>query len=84
MNDLIYFINCNIFTLNGRAVIVIFFFDWMSLLCRGFVFIISSLLIRYGDDYMYVYLNIFRFIMLVLIFVFSIIFLIVNPNVIIS
>jgi NADH-ubiquinone oxidoreductase chain 5 len=43
----------------------------------GFVFIISSLVILYRDDYMFV-----RLIILVLMFVISIIFLIVSPNVI--
>jgi NADH-ubiquinone oxidoreductase chain 5 len=59
-----------------------FLFDWMSLLFMGFVFIISSLLILYRDDYMFGDLNIVRSIILVLMFVMSIIFLIGSPNVI--
>jgi NADH-ubiquinone oxidoreductase chain 5 len=59
-----------------------FLFDSMSLLFMGFVFIISSLVILYSDDYMFGDLNIIRFITLVLMFVISIIFLIVSPNVI--
>jgi len=47
----------------------------------GFVFIISSLVILYSD-YMFGDLNIIRSISLVLIFVVSIMFLIVSPNVI--
>jgi NADH-ubiquinone oxidoreductase chain 5 len=54
----------------------------MSLLFMGFVFIISSLVILYSDDYMFGDLNIVRFISLVLIFVVSIIFLIASPIVI--
>jgi len=54
----------------------------MSLLFMGFVFIISSLVILYSDDYIFGDLNIIRFILLVLMFVVSIIFLIVSPNVI--
>jgi len=54
----------------------------MSLLFVGFVFIICSLVILYNDDYMFGDLNIIRFILLVLMFVVSIIFLIVSPNVI--
>jgi NADH-ubiquinone oxidoreductase chain 5 len=42
-----------------------FLFDWMSLLFMGFVFIISSLVILYIDDYMFGDLNIVRFIILV-------------------
>ena len=47
----------------------------MSLLFIGFVFIISSLVILYSDDYIFGDLNIVRFISLVLIFVVSIMFL---------
>ena len=45
----------------------------------GFVFIISSLVILYSDDYMFGDLNIVRFIILVLMFVTSMIFLIISP-----
>jgi NADH:ubiquinone oxidoreductase subunit 5 (subunit L)/multisubunit Na+/H+ antiporter MnhA subunit len=48
----------------------------------GFVFIISSLAILYREDNMFGDLNIIRFIILVLMFVVSIIFLIISPNVI--
>ena len=58
INDFVYFIDWNIITLNGRSVIIIFLFDWISLLFMGFVFIISSLLILYSDDYMFGDLNI--------------------------
>nr|WMY24307.1 NADH dehydrogenase subunit 5 [Nasutitermitinae sp.] len=82
MNDLVYFIDWNIVTLNGSSVIMTFLFDWMCLLFMGFVFIISSLVILYSDDYMSGDLNIVRFIMLVLMFVVSMMFLIISPNVI--
>nr|YP_009351034.1 NADH dehydrogenase subunit 5 [Planicapritermes planiceps]AQP28422.1 NADH dehydrogenase subunit 5 [Planicapritermes planiceps] len=72
----------NIITLNGSSVVMTFLFDWMSLLFMGFVFIISSLVILYSDDYMFGDLNIVRFIMLVLMFVISMMFLIVSPNII--
>jgi len=47
----------------------------MSLLFMGFVFIISSLVILYSDDYMFCDINIVRFIALVLIFVVSMMFI---------
>nr|AQP30264.1 NADH dehydrogenase subunit 5 [Tumulitermes sp. AUS49] len=72
----------NIVTLNGSSIIMTFLFDWMSLLFMGFVFIISSLVILYSDDYMFGDLNIIRFISLVLMFVISMMFLIISPNVI--
>jgi NADH-ubiquinone oxidoreductase chain 5 len=52
-----------------------FLFDWISLLFIGFVFIISSLVILYSDNYMFGDLNIVRFILLVLMFAVSIMFL---------
>jgi len=48
----------------------------------GFVFIISFLVILYSDDYMFGDLNIIRFILLVLIFVVSVMFSLISPNVI--
>ena len=43
-------------------------------------FFIYSLVILYSDDYMFGDLNVIRFILLVLIFVVSIIFLIISRN----
>nr|YP_010987443.1 NADH dehydrogenase subunit 5 [Macrotermes herus]WON65875.1 NADH dehydrogenase subunit 5 [Macrotermes herus] len=82
MSDLVYFIDWSVVALNGSSVVMTFLFDWMSLLFMGFVFIISSLVILYSDDYMFGDLNIFRFILLVLMFVVSMMFLIISPNMI--
>nr|AIY61900.1 NADH dehydrogenase subunit 5 [Basidentitermes aurivillii] len=82
MSDLVYFIDWNIITLNGSSIIMTFLFDWMSLLFMGFVFIISSLVILYSDDYMFGDLSLVRFIFLVLMFVVSMMFLIISPNII--
>nr|YP_009250448.1 NADH dehydrogenase subunit 5 [Coptotermes frenchi]AMX22647.1 NADH dehydrogenase subunit 5 [Coptotermes frenchi] len=82
LSDLVYFVDWAIVSLNGSSVVMTFLFDWMSLLFMGFVFIISSLVILYSDDYMFGDLNIFRFISLVLMFVISMMFLIVSPNMI--
>jgi NADH-ubiquinone oxidoreductase chain 5 len=62
MNDLVYFVDWNVVTLIGRSVVITSLFDWISLLYMGFVFIISSLVILYSDDYMFGDLNIIRFI----------------------
>nr|AQP26791.1 NADH dehydrogenase subunit 5 [Pericapritermes latignathus] len=79
---MVYFVDWNIVTLNGSSIVMTFLFDWMSLLFMGFVFIISSLVILYSDDYMFGDLNIVRFIMLVLMFVVSMMFLIISPNIV--
>nr|YP_009539544.1 NADH dehydrogenase subunit 5 [Periplaneta brunnea]AYF57428.1 NADH dehydrogenase subunit 5 [Periplaneta brunnea] len=82
MNDIIYFIEWEIISLNSGSIIMTFLFDWMSLMFLGFVFFISSLVILYSDDYMAGDLNINRFIFLVLMFVLSMMFLIISPNLI--
>nr|YP_009744660.1 NADH dehydrogenase subunit 5 [Neotermes koshunensis]QIG86654.1 NADH dehydrogenase subunit 5 [Neotermes koshunensis]URX54078.1 NADH dehydrogenase subunit 5 [Neotermes sp. 2 AB-2022a] len=82
LNDLVYFIEWDIITLNSGSVVMTFLLDWMSLSFMGFVFFISSLVILYSEDYMHGDLNINRFILLVLMFVLSMMFLIISPNMI--
>nr|WHM51830.1 NADH dehydrogenase subunit 5 [Cryptotermes bracketti] len=82
LNDLVYFVEWEVIALNSSSVVMTFLFDWMSLIFTGFVFFISSLVILYSDDYMHGDLNINRFILLVLMFVLSMMFLIVSPNMI--
>nr|WHM51895.1 NADH dehydrogenase subunit 5 [Stolotermes ruficeps] len=82
VNDLIYFVEWDIITLNSSSVVMTFLFDWMSLIFMGFVFLISSLVILYSSDYMHGDVSIDRFILLVLMFVTSMMFLIVSPNMI--
>nr|YP_010620974.1 NADH dehydrogenase subunit 5 [Mimosilpha disticha]WAX39344.1 NADH dehydrogenase subunit 5 [Mimosilpha disticha] len=82
MNGIIYFIEWDIISLNSGSIVMTFLFDWMSLMFMGFVFFISSLVILYSDDYMLGDININRFILLVLMFVMSMMFLIISPNLI--
>nr|WGO58036.1 NADH dehydrogenase subunit 5 [Rhabdoblatta ecarinata] len=82
MNDLVYFIEWEIVSINSSSIIMTFLFDWMSLTFMSFVFFISSLVILYSDDYMHGDFNMNRFIYLVLLFVMSMMFLIISPNMI--
>nr|WGO58127.1 NADH dehydrogenase subunit 5 [Centrocolumna evidens] len=82
MNDLVYFIEWEIIMLNSIMIVMTFLFDWMSLMFMGFVFFISSLVIFYSEDYMSGDFNLNRFIYLVLLFVMSMMFLIISPNMI--
>nr|AML26326.1 NADH dehydrogenase subunit 5 [Hydrophilidae sp. BMNH 1274336] len=68
--------------LNSNSIVMTFLFDWMSLLFMSFVLFISSMVIFYSKEYMLgdIYLN--RFIMLVVMFVLSMMFLIISPNLI--
>nr|YP_010999065.1 NADH dehydrogenase subunit 5 [Eupolyphaga nigrinotum]WPM91823.1 NADH dehydrogenase subunit 5 [Eupolyphaga nigrinotum] len=82
LNGLSFFIEWELISLNSGMIVMTFLFDWMSIIFMGFVFFISSLVILYSNDYMSGDLNINRFIFLVLMFVMSMMFLIISPNVI--
>nr|YP_002213684.1 NADH dehydrogenase subunit 5 [Gampsocleis gratiosa]ACA61240.1 NADH dehydrogenase subunit 5 [Gampsocleis gratiosa] len=82
MCDLVFFIEWEVFNLNSSSIVMTFLFDWMSLLFMGFVLFISSLVIFYSEEYMHGDLAINRFIILVLMFVLSMMFLIISPNLI--
>nr|YP_010155465.1 NADH dehydrogenase subunit 5 [Haemagogus spegazzinii]QQX45045.1 NADH dehydrogenase subunit 5 [Haemagogus spegazzinii] len=82
LNDLIYFIEWEIVSLHSMSIVMTFLFDWMSLMFMSFVLLISSLVIFYSDQYMSEDFNVNRFILLVLMFVFSMMMLIISPNLI--
>nr|UFZ13798.1 NADH dehydrogenase subunit 5 [Anachauliodes laboissierei] len=80
--DYAIFIEWEILTLNSSSVVMTFLFDWMSLLFMSFVLFISSMVIYYSLQYMEGDYNIDRFIYLVILFVLSMMFLIISPNLI--
>nr|UQJ73649.1 NADH dehydrogenase subunit 5 [Pseudodiamesa sp. 2XL] len=82
INDLVYFIEWDLISLHSSSIVMTFLFDWMSLMFMSFVLFISSLVIFYSKEYMAEDVNINRFIMLVLLFVFSMMMLIISPNLI--
>uniref|UniRef100_UPI0030024816 NADH dehydrogenase subunit 5 n=1 Tax=Anaxarcha tianmushanensis TaxID=2908857 RepID=UPI0030024816 len=82
MNDLVYFIEWEIISLNSSMIVMTLLLDWMSLLFMSFVMLISSLVILYSEDYMLGDISLNRFIFLVLMFVLSMMFLIISPNLI--
>nr|YP_010046563.1 NADH dehydrogenase subunit 5 [Coquillettidia linealis]QPJ78442.1 NADH dehydrogenase subunit 5 [Coquillettidia linealis] len=82
LNDLVYFIEWEILSLQSVSIVMTFLFDWMSLMFMSFVLLISSLVIFYSTQYMSADFNINRFILLVLMFVMSMMMLIISPNLI--
>nr|YP_009968797.1 NADH dehydrogenase subunit 5 [Arria pallida]QNC71420.1 NADH dehydrogenase subunit 5 [Arria pallida] len=82
MNNLVYFIEWELVMLNSSSIVMTILLDWMSLLFMSFVMLISSLVILYSEDYMKGDLTLNRFIFLVLMFVLSMVFLIISPNLI--
>nr|YP_010580097.1 NADH dehydrogenase subunit 5 [Chironomus annularius]UZS77149.1 NADH dehydrogenase subunit 5 [Chironomus annularius] len=80
--DLVYFFEWEIFSINSTMMVMVLIFDWISLLFMSFVLFISSLVIYYSKDYMSGDVFINRFIMMVLLFVFSMMMMILSPNLI--
>nr|QJF72880.1 NADH dehydrogenase subunit 5 [Nephus sp. 1 EL-2020] len=80
--ELIYFLELNLISINSSSIEMTILLDWMSLMFMSFVFFISSMVIFYSKSYMSDDLNLSRFIMLVVMFVFSMMFLIISPNLI--
>nr|YP_010265219.1 NADH dehydrogenase subunit 5 [Allodia pyxidiiformis]UIP57090.1 NADH dehydrogenase subunit 5 [Allodia pyxidiiformis] len=82
LNDMVYFIDLEIVSLNSCSIFMTILLDWISLLFMSFVLLISSLVILYSKEYMSEDYNINRFIFLVLMFVLSMMLLIISPNLI--
>nr|YP_009654921.1 NADH dehydrogenase subunit 5 [Menida violacea]QCI09897.1 NADH dehydrogenase subunit 5 [Menida violacea] len=71
-----------VITFNSSCLSMSMFFDWMSLLFMGSVLCISSMVILYSYSYMGSDLFKVRFLFIVLLFVLSMMFLIISPNLI--
>nr|QWY23074.1 NADH dehydrogenase subunit 5 [Melanostoma scalare]UXF58158.1 NADH dehydrogenase subunit 5 [Melanostoma orientale] len=82
LNEIIYFLEWEVVSLNSMSIVMTILFDWMSLMFMSFVLLISSLVIYYSKEYMSNDININRFILLVLMFVLSMMLLIISPNLI--
>nr|WRO44800.1 NADH dehydrogenase subunit 5 [Habronychus chaoi] len=82
MIDFSLMIEYEVFNLNSSIVCMSVLLDWMSLLFMSFVLLISSMVIYYSYEYMHGDLNLNRFIILVVLFVVSMMFLIISPNLI--
>nr|YP_010329909.1 NADH dehydrogenase subunit 5 [Cucullia pustulata]UNP54659.1 NADH dehydrogenase subunit 5 [Cucullia pustulata] len=82
MNNMVILLEWEIISFSSVSIIMSILLDWMSLLFMMFVFLISSVVIYYSKSYMSSELNLMRFIILVLLFVFSMMLLIISPNII--
>nr|YP_009437866.1 NADH dehydrogenase subunit 5 [Gastrolina thoracica]ATG33626.1 NADH dehydrogenase subunit 5 [Gastrolina thoracica] len=80
--NMIYIIEFYLFTLNSSNIEFVILLDWMSLMFMSFVLYISSMVIYYSEEYMEGDLFKDRFILLVIMFVFSMMMLIISPNLI--
>nr|WHN78852.1 NADH dehydrogenase subunit 5 [Charaxes kahruba] len=82
MSDMVLFLEWEIISFNSMNIVMSILLDWMSLVFMMFVLLISSSVIMYSKSYMSSELNLDRFIILVLLFVFSMVLLIISPNII--
>nr|AML26100.1 NADH dehydrogenase subunit 5 [Staphylinidae sp. BMNH 1274257] len=80
--DLSFILEFSLINMNSMVVMMTVLLDWMSLLFMSFVLYISSMVIFYSEEYMEGDNFINRFIMLVVMFVLSMMFLIISPNII--
>nr|YP_009480516.1 NADH dehydrogenase subunit 5 [Cryptopygus terranovus]APC61723.1 NADH dehydrogenase subunit 5 [Cryptopygus terranovus] len=76
------FVEWEIFNFNSMEVIMTMIFDWMSLSFMGLVLFISAMVMFYSTLYMAGDKFFVRFIFLVYLFVLSMVFLILSPNLI--
>lgn len=80
--DYLLFVDWEIINLNSCSVVMTLLFDWISLLFIGRVILISGIVILYRYSYISGDLNNIRFLFLVLLFVLSMCFMIIRPNLI--
>nr|AZH07864.1 NADH dehydrogenase subunit 5 [Lepinotus reticulatus] len=78
--DVVYLIEWSLMNLNSLNVQLIVLLDWMSLFFLGLVTYISCLIVNYSKSYMSGDNNYFLFVILIIMFVFSMMLLIVSPN----
>ncbi|WPN85964.1 NADH dehydrogenase subunit 5 (mitochondrion) [Culicoides brevitarsis] len=82
MNEMSYFYELELMSVNSSMIVMTILIDWMSCFFLSFVSLISCLVILYSKEYMNNDKNMNRFIMLILMFVFSMFLLIISPNLI--
>nr|YP_011020992.1 NADH dehydrogenase subunit 5 [Gastrolina depressa]WQM20644.1 NADH dehydrogenase subunit 5 [Gastrolina depressa] len=80
--NVVYILELFLISLNSSNFMFVILLDWMSLMFMSFVLFISSMVIFYSEEYMSGDLFKDRFILLVVMFVFSMMMLIISPNLI--
>nr|ATG33639.1 NADH dehydrogenase subunit 5 [Gastrolina depressa] len=80
--NVVYILELFLISLNSSNFMFVILLDWMSLMFMSFVLFISSMVIFYSEEYMSSDLFKDRFILLVVMFVFSMMMLIISPNLI--
>nr|QNE86029.1 NADH dehydrogenase subunit 5 [Beraea pullata] len=81
-NNMVIFLEWEIFSLNSLDIIYIMLFDWMSVIFMSCVMLISSMVVYYSQSYMLMDKSKMRFLLLVLLFILSMMLMILSPNMI--
>nr|QLY90078.1 NADH dehydrogenase subunit 5 [Ylodes simulans] len=80
MGEKVFFLEWEIYSINSMELVYIILMDWLSVSFMMVVMFISSLVIFYSKSYMSLDLNKNRFILMVFLFVLSMMFMIISPN----
>ncbi|YP_003208161.1 NADH dehydrogenase subunit 5 (mitochondrion) [Halyomorpha halys] len=80
LNNYSLFLDWELISFNSVSVTMSMYLDWMSFIFMGGVLCISSMVILYSSSYMNADLFKLRFLFIVLLFVLSMMFLIISPN----
>nr|QLY89896.1 NADH dehydrogenase subunit 5 [Ironoquia dubia] len=80
--NLTIFLEYKFFCFNSADLVMVMLLDWKSLIFVSTVLLISGMVIYYSESYMRADLNKVRFLYLVILFVFSMVLMIISPNLI--
>nr|UPL65992.1 NADH dehydrogenase subunit 5 [Isometopus sp.] len=80
MYDYMIYLDWDILIINSSVFLMSFILDYMSMIFTGCVFMISSMVIFYSYSYMYYDVYKYRFLLLVSMFVLSMMFMVISPN----
>nr|AHA52482.1 NADH dehydrogenase subunit 5 [Capitonius sp. QL-2013] len=82
LNKYIFLINWMILSTISMKIEYIMYFDWMTMIFFSTILLISSMVLIYSLNYMEMEIFINRFMMMILIFIISMLFMIMSPNMI--
>lgn len=82
INSYSFYLDWEIISLNSTIFCVSFIFDYISLIFISCVLFISSIVVLYSHSYIYQDEYKYRFLILVFLFIISIVFMIISPNMI--
>nr|ADK97563.1 NADH dehydrogenase subunit 5 [Epiperipatus biolleyi] len=78
----VYIFEIEFLEINSNSIIMTMIFDWMSVLFMTVIFFISGSVMKFSVEYMMEEKNKLRFCMIVIMFILSMIFLVISPNLI--